>query len=132
MEGSNGRQQGKAAGKGSRERQQGKAAGKGNSERQQYSGKTGGGGGGADLQADREDCGEAGPEAVPQPGCGLPPEHQGGKGAEHEAGAIQPADGREAVQNSLHAKQRDRILHRTYAAHVDSRQAVAQAARSAK
>jgi hypothetical protein len=60
-------------------------------------------GGLTDLQADRDDSGEASPECLPELGSRLTPEDQGGKGAEQQAGTIQPADCWEAVQDSLQA-----------------------------
>ena len=54
-----------------------------------------------DLQADRLHSGEQGSDALPEPGKGLAPEDQGGKGAEHEPGSIHPADGWEGVQDGL-------------------------------
>ncbi len=57
-----------------------------------------------DLQADRHDSGEASPESLPELGGRLAPEDQGGKGAEQQAGTVQPADRREAVQDGLQAQ----------------------------
>ena len=57
-----------------------------------------------DLQADRHDSGEASPESLPELGGRLAPEDQGGKGAEQQAGTVQPADCREAVQDGLQAQ----------------------------
>ncbi len=58
----------------------------------------------SDLHAHRDNCGEAGSQLFPQLGSRLPPEHQGSKRAEHEPGAINPADGGKAVQDALHTK----------------------------
>lgn len=61
-------------------------------------------GGVTDLQANRNNSGEASPESHPELGSRLAPEDQGGKGAEQQAGTVQPADCREAVQDSLQAQ----------------------------
>ena len=52
-------------------------------------------------QTHRDDCGETSSQLLPQLCSRLPPEHEGGKGAEEQPSTVQPADGREAVQNGL-------------------------------
>ena len=53
--------------------------------------------GGGDLQTDRVHDGEVCSEHLIQLSSWLAPEDKGGKGAEHETSAIQPANGWEAV-----------------------------------
>ncbi|KAA6427840.1 MAG: hypothetical protein FRX49_02503 [Trebouxia sp. A1-2] len=61
-------------------------------------------GGQTDLQANRNHSGEASSEPLPELGSRLTPEDQRSKGAEQQAGPVQPADCREAVQNGLQAQ----------------------------